>query len=276
LTARTTSAECGGIALLDQHVSLRMDVDGVAPEACTTVIAPVGHGEFQINGQLFDGGGLCLLKSRAELHSINNQIQRVLAINVPDRLLQETGRATIETWESHTRNEMTLIDRDTHLVGQLRSLILSTLCQPINKSFEAERAAAIACSLAAIIAGRTASPGRAPGTPKTEAWRIIRRARSYIDAHLGESIRMSAICTYSATSLSKLERIFRRELQMSPSQYVLARRLGAVNRELAASRSKIWRISDIALKYGFGHLGRFSGTYYQYFGELPSQTLRLS
>jgi AraC-like DNA-binding protein len=86
---------------------------------------------------------------------------------------------------------------------------------------------------------------------------------------------MSSICTYSATSLSKLERIFRRELQMSPSQYVLARRLGAVNRELAASRSETWRISDIAPKYGFSHLGRFSGAYQRHFGELPSQTLRL-
>jgi AraC-like DNA-binding protein len=63
---------------------------------------------------------------------------------------------------------------------------------------------------------------------------------------------------------------------MSPSQYVLARRLGAVNRELAASRSETWRISDIAPKYGFSHLGRFSGAYHRHFGELPSQTLRLS
>jgi AraC-like DNA-binding protein len=253
-----------------------MDVDGVAPEACTTVIAPLGHGEFQINGQLFDGGGLCLLKSGAELHSVNNRIQRVLAINVPDRLLQETGRATVETWESHTRDEMTLIERDTHLVGQLRSLIFSTLCQPIIQGFEAERASAIAGSLAAIIASRTASPGRAPGTPRMEAWRIIRRARSYIDAHLGESIRMSSICTYSATSLSKLERIFLRELQMSPSQYVLARRLVAANRDLAACGPNAWRISDIAPKYGFNHLGRFSGAYHRHFGELPSYTVRLS
>jgi AraC family ethanolamine operon transcriptional activator len=87
---------------------------------------------------------------------------------------------------------------------------------------------------------------------------------------------MSSICTYSATSLSTLERIFLRELQMSPSQYILARRLVAANRDLTACGPNAWRISDIAPKYGFNHLGRFSGAYHRHFGELPSQTLRLS
>jgi AraC-like DNA-binding protein len=276
LTARTISTECAGITLLDQTVSRRVEVDGVAPEAYTTVLAPVGRGDFQINGQSFDSGGLCLLEPGAELHCVNNQILRVIGINVPNRLLQKTGRATFETWQSHRRDQMTFIARDTHLVGQLRSLIHATLCRPRIQIFEAERASAIASSLAAIIDRCNASPDRAPGVSRAESWRIVKRARSYIEAHLGGPIRMSSICAYSATSLSKLERIFRRELQMSPSQYILARRLVAVNRELADFQSNSPRISDVAMKYGFNHLGRFSGTYHRHFGELPSQTLRLA
>ena len=86
---------------------------------------------------------------------------------------------------------------------------------------------------------------------------------------------MSSVCAYSATSLSKLERTFRRELQMSPSQYILARRLAAVNRELLDFRSGTKKISAIAMQFGFNHLGRFSGAYRDQYGELPSETLRL-
>jgi AraC-like DNA-binding protein len=262
--------------LLDQAVSRRIEVDGVAPEDYTTVLAPLGPGDFHINGQSLNSGGLCLLESGAELHTVNNQILRVMGINVPNSLLENTGRANLETRQSHRRDQMMLIGRDTQLVAQFRSLIHGTLCRPIDRHFAAERASVIASSLAAIIDRCNGSPDRAPGISRAEVWRIIRRARSYIEAHLDESIRMSAICMYCATSLSKLERIFRRELQMSPSQYVLARRLVAVNRELADFQTNIPRISDVAMRYGFNHLGRFSGAYHRHFGELPSQTLRLA
>jgi transcriptional regulator GlxA family with amidase domain len=75
--------------------------------------------------------------------------------------------------------------------------------------------------------------------------------------------------------VSKLERIFRRELQMSPSQYILARRLAAVNHDLHRSRSNGVRIAQIAMDHGFHHLGRFAGAYRAHFGELPSETIGL-
>ena len=111
-------------------------------------------------------------------------------------------------------------------------------------------------------------------TSANETLRILARAREYIEAHLHESIRISDICEVSATSASKLERIFRRELHTSPCGYVLGRRLEAVRKELSDTSLPDKQIAHIAMDYGFNHLGRFSGAYREQFGELPSETLQ--
>ena len=40
-------------------------------------------------------------------------------------------------------------------------------------------------------------------------------------------------------------------------------------------RGQCRNITEVALDYGFSHLGRFSSDYRKLFGELPSETVRL-
>ena len=46
-------------------------------------------------------------------------------------------------------------------------------------------------------------------------------------------------------------------------------RLHGARREIRVGKSSV---TDVAMKWGFSHLGRFSGYYRDTFGELPSQT----
>ncbi|MDJ0940915.1 MAG: AraC family transcriptional regulator [Woeseiaceae bacterium] len=106
------------------------------------------------------------------------------------------------------------------------------------------------------------------------AYRIIVTARGYIEAHLGRRIRITDICAHAATSLSRLERTFRREMDLSPSKYLLAIRLEAVRRALQSAQSPQTSVAHFAHDCGFNHLGRFAAAYRRHFGELPSETLR--
>ncbi len=106
------------------------------------------------------------------------------------------------------------------------------------------------------------------------SWRIIKRSWEYIEAHLSEVIAINDVCAYAAVSLSNLERTYRRELKMSPIEYIRARRLSAVNHELKRANSNGKKIGQVALDYGFNHHGRFAGHYHAQFGELPSETMK--
>ena len=82
------------------------------------------------------------------------------------------------------------------------------------------------------------------------------------------------MCTYAGTTPRSLERIFFREFGVSPQQYVKARRLNAVHRQLLVTeRDEGIKISDIATSYGLSHMGRFSQDYKHFFGRSPRETL---
>ena len=61
---------------------------------------------------------------------------------------------------------------------------------------------------------------------------------------------------------------------MPPLQYLKHCRLEAARRELSSAERDQTTVTEVALRYGFYHLGRFSGLYRETFGELPSETLK--
>ena len=60
----------------------------------------------------------------------------------------------------------------------------------------------------------------------------------------------------------------------SPLAYLKIEQLNRVHRKLRDTAPDEMLIKQIALTYGFSHLGQFSRDYKQLFGELPSETLR--
>lgn len=58
------------------------------------------------------------------------------------------------------------------------------------------------------------------------------------------------------------------------SLFFRVRALHGAHRDLIRSSREATTVTDVALRWGFWHFGRFSGQYRQLFGETPSQTLR--
>ncbi|PXY28641.1 helix-turn-helix transcriptional regulator [Prauserella flavalba] len=67
---------------------------------------------------------------------------------------------------------------------------------------------------------------------------------------------------------------FRRQLGMTPTEYLRDARLRRVREELLALDPQVGAVARVARRWGFRHLGRFSGWYRDRFGESPAQTLR--
>lgn len=87
-----------------------------------------------------------------------------------------------------------------------------------------------------------------------------------------EALSLEDLAQRLDVSVRWLHQSFRQQLGLPPRQYVQQLRLSRVRSELRASGSKT--VSDVAMKWGFWHLGRFARSYRAAFGELPSETLR--
>ncbi|WP_031469535.1 AraC family transcriptional regulator [Sciscionella sediminilitoris] len=104
--------------------------------------------------------------------------------------------------------------------------------------------------------------------------RVVRAAVELIEAHAAERLTVEDIAEAVGISVRALQEGFRRTLDSTPTGYLREVRLQRVRAALAAADPRTAGVTDIALRWGFVHQGRFSVQYRQRFGESPSVTLR--
>lgn len=109
---------------------------------------------------------------------------------------------------------------------------------------------------------------------------VLPRARVVVNDLL-EWLREAPIDMVSAADAARgtghstrdLREVCRAEIEMTLERLLTVRRLNLVRRALRRADPGT-RVSDLALDHGFAHWGRFSALYREFFGELPSETLR--
>lgn len=89
--------------------------------------------------------------------------------------------------------------------------------------------------------------------------------RTWRMVDLAHSTRMSARALSTA---------FQKKMQTTPMGYLQQVRLRGAYRDLYAATPALTTITEVATRWGFAHLSRFSAGYREAFGELPSETLR--
>ncbi|WP_439861915.1 AraC family transcriptional regulator [Pseudomonas sp. MBLB4136] len=96
----------------------------------------------------------------------------------------------------------------------------------------------------------------------------------YIEANLKQDISAEHLAACAQISLRSLYALFERHSGSTPKQYIRERKLARIHSCLRDPSCHVRSVTEIALDYGFTHLGRFSECYKNSFGELPSDTLR--
>jgi AraC-like DNA-binding protein len=100
----------------------------------------------------------------------------------------------------------------------------------------------------------------------------VRRVVDLIEAHPERDLTLAELAHAAGTTARALQRGFKEVVGMSPTAYVRAVRLDRVHAELLAGAGA--SVTDVAMRWGFFHLGRFAQQYRERFGVLPSQTVR--
>ena len=105
------------------------------------------------------------------------------------------------------------------------------------------------------------------------SFRIALSAKEYIETNFHRPVHLEDLSRHTGVSIRMVQRCFREHFDTTITDTLKAVRLDAANRELAANYPGETNVKQVALHNGFTHLGRFSVTYRQRFGELPSETL---
>lgn len=100
----------------------------------------------------------------------------------------------------------------------------------------------------------------------------VQRVVDLVQAHPERDLTLAELAHAAGTTARALQRGFKEVVGMSPTAYVRAVRLDRVHAELLAEPGA--SVTDVAMRWGFFHLGRFAQQYRERFGVLPSETLR--
>jgi len=103
--------------------------------------------------------------------------------------------------------------------------------------------------------------------------RDVKRAIDYIEANLDAAVGLSEIVAASGVPGRTLIQHFRDFKGTTPTRYLRSARYEKVREALRRAEPEE-SITEIAARWGFSHLGRFSVDYRKRFGEPPSATLR--
>jgi transcriptional regulator GlxA family with amidase domain len=102
----------------------------------------------------------------------------------------------------------------------------------------------------------------------------VRQAIDLLEGHPERSWTPTEIAAAVSVSVRYLQEGFQRSAGVSPMTYLGELRLARVHGELTRATSESETVTQVATRWGFVHLGRFSAACGRKYGRRPSDTLR--
>jgi AraC-like DNA-binding protein len=100
----------------------------------------------------------------------------------------------------------------------------------------------------------------------------MRRAEEFLREQMDAPFSSRGLCSATRMSERSIEMLFKEAYGISPRTWSQIARLNAARQDLLERNVEGVRVSDVAVRWGFFHFGRFSAAYRNLFGELPSAT----
>lgn len=101
----------------------------------------------------------------------------------------------------------------------------------------------------------------------------VRAAAEHVHRFAGSPLTPADLAAAVGVSPRSLQEGFRQVLGTSPAAYIRDVRLGRAHEDLLAADPARTTVAAVARRWGFAHLGRFSGRYRQRFGRYPNEDL---
>lgn len=107
-----------------------------------------------------------------------------------------------------------------------------------------------------------------------QARRVVERVKEVVNDCPQDSFGVMDLAAAAGVSVRHLQQTFMQYADMPPTVWLRNRRLNAVRRDLLAADPTRVTVAEVAMRWSFWHLGRFSQAYFALFGEYPKATLK--
>ena len=101
----------------------------------------------------------------------------------------------------------------------------------------------------------------------------VRRAEAYLLENLAEDLTVIDVARAASTTQRTLFDGFKRTHGIGPLAWMREQRLERARADLLSARRGEVNVTDVAMRWGFQHLGRFCVAYRSRYGETPATTL---
>jgi AraC-like DNA-binding protein len=261
--------------LFRETMNRQLESSVTTPENVYSVIVALSDVRFGVGGRNLGRDDLLLISPNTRLDVMGNAGFEALTIHIPADRIGDYDAAFGGVDPPVAITHMTLQHTPAMNVDAFRKMVLEIFAEPRRATTDGNMDWALIVALTDMLVGQRSIDNGHDAYGRLEKHRIMVRAREYIHQHLTDNIRITDLCKVSNVSLSTLERVFRRELDISPTQYVLATRLHEARRKIWATKAKSFTIAEIAMNCGFTHMSRFARQYQEHFGRLPSEDRQL-
>lgn len=281
LHSRMAALRCGGVSLIRLSWGADVSVDPDCLDSYYLLVLPIrGQAQFQFDGRSIEvspKAAVIISPLRRFLFKANRDYEQII--------LRLDQRAVQEAWCRLTADDTAppiCFDSVIPLQGQGWQALLPTLqwvarCSGMDEA-QAQAKSALLGQVETQLA--TTLLMHQPHTMAARLWpqpppaspAAVRRAQSYMRAHLGEGVPISMVASHSGVSVRHLQALFQQACGQSPLQWLRWQRLQAVRQALLSDGDHPRPIGEIAMRFGFTHLGEFSAAYRQAYGETPRQT----
>ncbi|MHC8308749.1 AraC family transcriptional regulator [Pseudomonas sp. GT1P32] len=104
--------------------------------------------------------------------------------------------------------------------------------------------------------------------------RDLKKVQAILSAHIEEPLNIAQLCVAVGVPARTIQSWFQKELGMGPMQWLREQRFFAIREALLGGVRPEEKVTDLAFRFQFNHLGEFSSGYRKMFGESPSETRR--
>jgi len=157
-------------------------------------------------------------------------------------------------------------------IDLLRQRVSAVCLRARHGQIDAAEAMVLLSYEAAAIVVRAMGQGGKRQLDRTRRRKAVRSALEILEDELRLPLKVADLCRALGVSAPTLYRAFDEEFGVSPKQYIQARSLAGVQRDLLNAVQGI-KVADVANRWGFWHMGDFASDYRRQFRELPSETL---